>query len=158
MSLRACAAAVLLGSCTLAAPAAERDGDLTGVYRVRGECAYRTEDGDYRDCVAWNTLELKRDIERGGYRYTLETATFATTAGGCLLTGTLQDSSADGVRRLTAVPDEDNRCPLRFVERARSLVLEVDDTPDAETACRKFCGYNSSLYSDPFPLRSRRRR
>lgn len=158
MNLRACAAALLLWLCALAAPAAERGGDLTGHYRVRGECAYRTEDGEYHDCVAWNTLELARDVARGGYRYTLETATFATTAGGCGLSGLLQETFVDGERRLTAVPDEDNRCPLRFVERARSLVLEVDDTPDAETACRKSCGMNSSLYSDPFPLRSRRRR
>ena len=79
-------------------------------------------------------------------------------AGGCGLSGWLQETVVDGERRLVAIPDEDNRCPLRFVERARSLVLEVDDAPDAETACRKFCGFNSSLYSDPFPLRSRRRR
>lgn len=158
MNLRACAAALLLWLCALAAPAAERGGDLTGHYRVRGECAYRTEDGEYHDCVAWNTLALKRDAEPGRYRYELETATFATTAGGCDLSGSLQETVVDGERRLVAVPDEDNRCPLRFVERARSLVLEVDDTPDAETACRKSCGMNSSLYSDPFPLRSRRRR
>lgn len=140
------------------AAADKRIDDLSGHYRVRGECAYRTDDGEYHDCVAWNTLALKQDVGAGRYRYDLETATFATTAGGCSLSGLLQETVVDGERRLTAVPDEDNRCPLRFVERARSLVLEVDDAPDAETACRKSCGMNSSLYSDPFPLRSRRRR
>jgi hypothetical protein len=140
------------------ASAEKRIDDLSGHYRVRGECAYRTEDGEYRDCVAWNTLALKQDAGPGRYRYELETATFATTAGGCGLTGVLQETVVDGERRLVAVPDEENRCPLRFVERARSLVLEVDATPDADAACRKFCGANSSLYSDPFPLRSRRRR
>jgi hypothetical protein len=142
---------------TAPAASAGRDVDLSGHYRVRGECAYRTEDGEYRDCVAWNTLDLARDAVPGRYRYALETATFATTAGGCAMDGLLQESVVAGERRLVAIPDEENRCPLRFVERARSLVLEVDDAPDSEPACRKFCGYNSSLYSDPFPLRSRRR-
>lgn len=153
--------ALLLGAAIAAigpAAADKRVDNLSGHYRVRGECAYRTEDGDYRDCVAWNTLVLEQAAEPGRYRYTLDTATFATTAGGCGLTGELQETVVDGERRLVAIPDDENRCPLRFVERARSLVLEVDGTPDAETACRKFCGYNSSLYSDPFPLRSRRRR
>lgn len=140
------------------ASADKRIDDLSGHYRVRGECAYRTQDGEYRDCVAWNTLALKRDAGPGRYRYELDTATFATTAGGCGLSGWLQETVVDGERRLVAIPDDENRCPLRFAERSRSLVLEVDATPDVDAACRKFCGANSSLYSDPFPLRSRRRR
>lgn len=153
--------AILLGAAlAMVGPAAadKRIDDLSGHYRVRGECAYQTEDGEYRDCVAWNTLELQRDSVPGRYRFVLETATFATTAGGCGANGVLQETVVDGERRLVAILDEENRCPLRFIERARSLVLEVDAAPEAQTACRKSCGYNSSLYSDPFPLRSRRRR
>lgn len=151
---------LLLASAALAAAvagAAERARDLSGAYRVRGECAYRDDDGEYHDCVAWNTLVLTRGDAPDRYRYALDTATFATTQGGCALEGALRSERIGGHVELVALPDADNRCPLRFVETGRALALKIDPAATAEADCRAFCGSNSSLYSDPFPLRSRRR-
>ena len=136
--------------------AASPPDDLAGQYRVRGECAYRDDEGEYHDCVAWNTLELAPTGQRGRYRYALDTSTFATTAGGCALTGEMQAQTTEGVRALLAIPDEENRCPVRFVVEKRALRLDMPEERPGDDECRKFCGWNSSLYTDPFPRRSRK--
>lgn len=160
MNRRGRVAGLLAAACLLvcvAVAAAERLEDRSGRYRVRGECAYRDDDGEYHACTAWNTLVLIRADAPGRYRYELDTSTFATTQGGCHLAGLLRTERIDGHDALVAVPDADNRCPLRFVDNGRALELKMDPAETAETECRAFCGSNSSLYSDPFPRASRRR-
>lgn len=126
---------------------------LEGAYRVEGECAERTEDGEYRTCLAWNELKL-RPLPDGRVAFFLSTSTFATTAGGCELSGHLTPDGTAGVLRLVGTDAADATCMIALEVRPRVIVLTEPARP--VEACRLSCARNSSLYSDPFPRKSRR--
>ena len=126
---------------------------LEGAYRVEGECAERTEDGEYRPCLAWNELTL-RPLPDGRVAFFLSTSTFATTAGGCELSGYLTPVRSGRTLRLTGTDAADATCRIAFDVKPRVIAL-AEPAPPAG-ACKLSCGWNSSLYSDPFPRRSRR--
>jgi hypothetical protein len=136
--------------------AAAIDTDLSGRYRVKGECAYQTENGEYKTCFAWNTLKLRFNNTIGEYAFTLDTNTFATTAGGCSISGTLRQVRENDKLYLKRSDKNMNTCSLRIQITKKHLILEA---PENQTvaSCRELCGYNSSLYSDPFPRKSRRK-
>ena len=130
--------------------------DLSGRYRVKGECAYQTKNGEYKSCVAWNILKLHSTKPIGEYAFTLDTNTFATTAGGCSISGTLRQVSENNKLYLQRSDIEKNTCNLRIQITQRNLILEP--APDQYgIACKELCGYNSSSYSDPFPRKSKRK-
>lgn len=132
------------------------ESNLSGTYRVRGECAYRAKNGDYNTCVAWNELKLKRLKERGEYEFNLQTNTFATTQGGCSVDGRFRIEDRGGKTFLVRLDDLEDSCHLQFQVKARSLVLEIHPSEEF-TSCKSICGPNSTLYSDPFPRASKRK-
>ena len=138
-------------STTYANPAST---NLAGSYKVKGECAYRAKNGEYRSCTSWNRLTLKRTRNANEFEFTLVTNTFATTQGGCSLDGTLRLRTSNGVSRLVRSDSQEDSCNLSFEVTRHKLVLDV---PEAEefTTCKRFCGFNSTLSSDSFPRASR---
>ena len=152
----ACALTALLFS--LPARAGDTLPDLGGTYRVRGECYERTERGEYKRCVAWNQLVLKPDAVAGSYRYTLDTNTFATTQGGCSLEGTASLQTQDGRLYLVAPVDDRLACPIRFKVDRKALTLDMAPEQADAPECRNACGSNASLYTDPFPRASRKKK
>lgn len=131
--------------------------DLSGTYRVRGECHERTDSGDYKRCVAWNQLVLKPGDTAGSYRYTLDTNTFATTQGGCALEGTVSLEAQGKHLYLSAPTGEADVCPIRFKVDKKALSLEMSQEQVDTATCRNLCSSNSSLYTDPFPRASRKK-
>ncbi len=142
---------------SLGAFAGETLPAVDGTYRVRGECYERTEDGEYKPCVAWNQLILKPGSVAGSYAYTLDTNTFATTQGGCGLEGVVSmQKQTDGLF-LVAVGEGADICPIRFKVDKKTLTLDMPEAQADAPACRSACGSNASLYTDPFPRASRRK-
>jgi hypothetical protein len=133
--------------------AQQKSPRLEGAYRVRGECHERSEDGAYKRCVAWNRLVLK-PLATDRYAYTLDTNTFATTQGGCSLEGTVSLQKENDRVYLVASPVDADACPIRFKIDKKALTL---DMPEGGDDCQRFCGTNSSLYTDPFPRASRKK-
>ncbi len=123
---------------------------LEGSYRVKGECAYRAKNGEYKKCVAWNTLKLKKLPLANEYAFDLFTNTFATTPGSCEYEGKLRLEIANGSARLVRSGAIEDGCHLSFQVTPRRLILEVPKSEEFE-GCKSQCGYNSTLYSDPFP-------
>jgi hypothetical protein len=122
--------------------------DLSGKYKVKGECAYRAENGEYKNCIAWNELSLEKEREPNKYKFSLTTNTFATTQSGCFLEGSLQYEKVNGQELLRA-SELQNNCHFDLEITPKKFILKV---PEADYfACQKSCGWNSSLYSDPFP-------
>jgi uncharacterized protein YecT (DUF1311 family) len=120
--------------------------DLTGIYRIKGGCAYKTVTGDYNTCVAWNELKLTR-TEKNEYAFGLMTNSFATTQGECGVIGTLQLMSERGRLYLAGSDSTLKMCHLRFEVTETSIVL---NSPGFEQ-CAGACGLNASLESAPFP-------
>ena len=130
---------------------------LGGSYRVRGECHQRTADGEYKRCVAWNELVLTPSGTAGGYRYTLDTNTFATTQGGCSLEATLLQETKGNHLYLISTADSSSVCPIRFKVDKKTLTLDMPAEQADSPACRNSCSSNASLYTDPFPRASRKK-
>lgn len=125
----------------------EVDGsDLTGIYRVKGDCAYRTVAGDYNTCVIWNELKLThtKDAE---YAFGLKTHSFSTTQGECGVSGTLQITRTGNRSYLTGSDNTLERCRVRFEVTKTSIIL---NSPGLEQ-CTGACGSNAVLESVPFP-------
>ena len=127
---------------------------LEGSYRVQGECAYRAKNGEYKSCVAWNTLVLKKLPASNEYTFELTTSTFATTQGGCAFEGKLRFETSNGIARLVRSDAVEDECHLSFQVTPRQLLLDVPKSEEFE-GCKSGCGMNSSLYSEPFPRSSR---
>lgn len=121
--------------------------DLSGRYKVRGECAYRTDSGKYEWCIAWNTLTLQRENETPVYRFKLDTNTFATTQGGCYMEGQLIYKQS----QLVPMGEQLDGCHFLFDVEADQFVLRVPESELYNSCKQSFCGHNSTLYSDPFP-------
>lgn len=120
---------------------------LEGEYRVAGECALRTQAGDYEDCLAWNALSLWRE-SKDTYRFKLSTATFATTQGGCNVEGRLRVVRHGAVVLLRGEGAGSRHCPVIFGVSATRIDL-VEPTRQAD--CQDLCSFNASLYTWPFP-------
>lgn len=131
------------------------ENNLSGTYRVRGECAQRTKNGDYKNCVVWNKLKLKRLKDSGGYEFNLETNTFATTQGECSVDGRFRVENRGQKTYLIRSENLKDTCHLQFQVKPRSFVLEVPLNEKFTTCMLDICGFNSTLYSDPFPRRSK---
>lgn len=139
--------APILGKSAAKLASSEVDAsDLTGTYRVKGDCAYRTVAGGYNTCAAWNELKLTR-IKDAEYAFGLKTHSFATTQGECGVSGTLQMTMATRKSYLTGSDNTLERCRVRFEVTETSIIL---NSPGLEL-CAGACGLNASLESAPFP-------
>ncbi len=165
MGIQACVRVVHTGAWALALLSlwplsARAEADLSGTYRVKGECAIRKSNGTYQNCVAWNTLDLQRHGPNE-YQFELVTNTFATTPGGCGVDGRLQVQRSGNTLLLKTGNEGADVCRVAFEVDKRRITLVPPQSGDADfyandSACRAVCGMNSSLYSDPFPLKSRK--
>lgn len=127
------------------------DEDFSGVYKVKGECAYRTPSGEYKDCEAWNELLLRRKENASTYTFSLNTNTFATTQGSCFLEGELALAFKSGKLLLTPLSVGEDDCHFSLEVTSSHFVLHVPKSEMFDRCKTPYCGHNSTLYSDPFP-------